>query len=332
MKFIKPSVEILVQEPGIIGMKKHIERCARTSYKSEDRITDDSYIKFLDMLKERGHWACFEFGTVYLIVPQNYEENSEYTMLEYTQVLGNLIFPNLSPKDSHTKVVNKDGDYYITTNYRKILQSGLENVMEKLWSEPTEYHYHRTTSLWKCSRSTSHQLVRHRAFVFLQMSQRYVNYSKDKFGSEITYVIPQWIYDIRNKIGATLDPQTYEPRDYILSYDENDLISELSGIDKTVASRYKFWKACEDEYMYELSTTEGTTLNPEDARGVLCNDTETEVCMCGYNLDWFYRPDNTAEKAGFFYLRSANSAQRDIRVLSKSLEEQMINLGYDKLK
>ena len=36
----------------------------RTCYKSEDKITDDSAEKFVDMLTRRGHHAMIEFGDI----------------------------------------------------------------------------------------------------------------------------------------------------------------------------------------------------------------------------------------------------------------------------
>ena len=67
MKLIDSSVDILEQEPGVIGLYKHIEKVGRVTYKSEDKITDTSYINFINMLDKRGHWAPFDLGTVYLI-------------------------------------------------------------------------------------------------------------------------------------------------------------------------------------------------------------------------------------------------------------------------
>ena len=48
MKVLEPTVEVIKQEDfSIKGIKQFIERCARLSYKSEDKITDDSYEKFV---------------------------------------------------------------------------------------------------------------------------------------------------------------------------------------------------------------------------------------------------------------------------------------------
>ena len=42
MKLINPSVEIVKQDFGILGIFKQIEKAARLCYKSEDRTTDNS--------------------------------------------------------------------------------------------------------------------------------------------------------------------------------------------------------------------------------------------------------------------------------------------------
>jgi thymidylate synthase (FAD) len=68
MRLIKSSFEILEQEPGIQGIYKQIERAGRLSYKSEDKITEDSAEKFVNILIKRGHTSCLEHGTVYLYI------------------------------------------------------------------------------------------------------------------------------------------------------------------------------------------------------------------------------------------------------------------------
>lgn len=319
MKVIDSNADVILQSPGIIGMLKQIERVGRLSYKSEDRMTEDSYVKFVDMLKNRGHWSVFEHGTVYLSIPKNEPE-----VLIFLEAEEN--------KPCFNKVKDKGDFLLVTTNYRFILQNDLEGVMEKYWTDPTE-HYRRITTHLVCSRLVSHQLVRHRLFSFMQESQRYVNYSKERFGSGITFIIPQWAYEVRMDIGTTVDPQTYEPRDYILNMTGEELWNELCCWNRKVASRDNFWQACEDEYMYGISEEDGK-LNPEDARGCLCNDTKTELCITGYLQDWIAAPDEekTTEKFGFFYLRSAKSAQRDIRVLSETLEKRFTELGLYELQ
>jgi thymidylate synthase (FAD) len=221
----------------------------------------------------------------------------------------------------------------VTTNFRVILQLDLGKFMEKYWTEPDQSFYRRIGSLWSCSRATSHQLVRHRLFCYLQASQRYCNYSKDKFGSELTYILPQWIYRVREDVGNTIDTVTYESRRWILQLDGERLWDELTLWDRTVSGRDKMWEAIEKEYMAEMLAGDGEVLKPEEARGILPNDIKTELIMTGYIGDWFYEPPkDSPEKAGFFFLRCAHDAQADIRVLAQDLKEQMIEKEIDKWK
>jgi thymidylate synthase (FAD) len=109
MKIVKASYTI---ESEINGLEilKQIERVGRTCYKSDDKITDESAIKFVEGLISRGHEAMIE---------------------------------------------------------------------------------HNSLSVrFVCDRGVSHEIVRHRLASFGQESTRYCNYSKFKFGNEITVIEP----------------------------------------------------------------------------------------------------------------------------------------------
>jgi len=60
MKIIKPSYEILTDINRDIVLK-HLEKCGRTCYKSEDKITEDSATKFVGNIVKRNHLAMIEF-------------------------------------------------------------------------------------------------------------------------------------------------------------------------------------------------------------------------------------------------------------------------------
>ena len=49
------------------------------------------------------------------------------------------------------------------------------------------------TVKFTCDRGVSHELVRHRLASFAQESTRYCNYTKNKFGNELTFIIPSWL-------------------------------------------------------------------------------------------------------------------------------------------
>lgn len=153
MRLIKPSFEIIQQQPGEIGMLKHTETCGRVAWKSEERTTEDSYIKFIDMLKGVNHGSVLEHGTVYMLMPCT------------THFSGSIPFYN---NNQYTKVVDcKIGNEYfyaITTNYR-VLLDGQNNPFTDVWQdlkelqcEPTEFHEKRVTVRFICDRGVSHKL------------------------------------------------------------------------------------------------------------------------------------------------------------------------------
>ena len=63
MKIIKPYAEILTPINGV-EVLKFIEMVGRKCYKSEDKITDESAYKFVEMLIKRGHEAMIEHYNV----------------------------------------------------------------------------------------------------------------------------------------------------------------------------------------------------------------------------------------------------------------------------
>jgi len=63
---------------------------------------------------------------------------------------------------------------------KMILKSGHESVVE----------HASATVRFICDRGVTHELVRHRLAAYSQESTRYANYSKDRFGNEITVIRP----------------------------------------------------------------------------------------------------------------------------------------------
>ena len=103
-------------------------------------------------------------------------------------------------------------------------------------------------------RGVSHELVRHRIASFAQESTRYCNYSKDKFGNEITVILPCF----------------FDTGMGILS---NSLV-------------YQEWKlACEyaEERYFNLLKMGAT---PQEARTVLPNSLKTEITITANYREW----------------------------------------------
>ncbi len=71
MKIIEQYFEIQDEgESHVVTMKrfaKRIERCGRVAYKSEDKITEDSYEPFIYMLRKRKHLSVLEHSLMTVI-------------------------------------------------------------------------------------------------------------------------------------------------------------------------------------------------------------------------------------------------------------------------
>lgn len=102
-------------------------------------------------------------------------------------------------------------------------------------------------------------------FSFAQESTRYCNYSKDKFGNELTFIIPSWI-------DAVEDGNTYSYDTYIWQKSED---ANTSNFLQSIA-----W--AEKNYLTLLYN--GWT--PQQARQVLPNALKTELVMTGFVSDW----------------------------------------------
>ena len=314
MKLVKHSFEILEQEPSYEGMLRHIERCGRTCYKSEDKITKDSAKKFVDMIINRGHTAVLEQGTVYLAIP----------MTTYCPEAVNTYIDNpysVVNECNDFAFTDKYGDevcaWCVTTNYRVLLENDCLEDLEFL-CEPTKYHTKRITVKFICDRGVSHEFVRHRVFSFAQESTRYCNYSKDKFGNELTFIIPCWADSLALQ----------EVKGTIINHDEyGNLIGEyyyhLTGKEEPW---FKPWEITpERNFIANLQISEQLYLEllnqgwkPQQARAVLPNSLKTELIMTGTIDQW----------KGFFKLRDAKDAHPQARELAQPLHEEFIKRGW----
>ena len=186
MKLIKQSFEILEQKDfSLIGIKKFIERCGRVCYKSEDRITDDSYEKFVNMLEKRDHARPLEFGTVHLKISSG---------MLFDKFLQDLVDYKLY-NPAWIKYKELPEYTYITTNYRHYLQIIKEcPYIAKYFTEQDNCYYpSRCTVHMVLSRGVMDEFRTHVGLSHLAESTRYCAYNKNKFNNEVTFVIPNWV-------------------------------------------------------------------------------------------------------------------------------------------
>jgi thymidylate synthase (FAD) len=298
MKLINSSYEIIEPKSYDLGsVFKHIELCGRVCYHSYDKITPDSSTKFVDRMIKSGHTSVLEHGTIYLyrefeLPAQNTTTSGEYHVEYYTWA---------QPyKDNPYSVVSflyrKDGiaQVYVTTNYRVIVENALEDDLQYMVDQPMDGHERRYTVRFVCDRGVSHEFVRHRHFSFSQESTRYCNYSKDKFGNEITFIKPCFLDDSKLALYGSYHTVIRDKSP------ESIFIASLNNAEKDYIDLIELgWK-------------------PQEARAVLPNALKTELIMTGFASDW----------AHFFELRDDSRAHPDAQKLAKPLHEEFINRKY----
>lgn len=147
---------------------------------------------------------------------------------------------------SEDKITEESSIAFVTN----ILKSGHESVIE----------HEKVSVRVICDRGVSHEIVRHRLASYSQESTRYCNYSKDKFGGELTFIKP--------------------------CFWEED------------SGKYALWHSTmkDIEYTYNKLIEGGAT--PQEARSVLPNSLKTEIVMTMNLREWrlFFKL-RTSEKA-----------------------------------
>ena len=161
---------------------------------------------------------------------------------------------------------------------------------------------HSTLSVeFTTDRAIANELVRHRLCSFAQESTRYCNYSKNKFGNELTFVKPEWL---REKLDLEMKTS---PGSHKYKYEDS------LWVDTCVIA--------EHNYMALLANG----LKPEDARCVLPLSLATKLVMTTNYREWRH----------ILKLRTAKGAHPQMRALMipllKELQET-IPVIFDDIK
>jgi len=298
MKLINQNVA-LVEESNPL---KLVELAGRVSHKSEDKITDDSYKKFLIYMLGYGHTATLEFGDVYLDVIDTVKFHNQYD--DEILLIQQNAFCHVRTTGSRSFKLYTNLRYILDkcpALFNDLLNNGLPYYINSFIPEDND-PYKRYCFDIVCNRGVSHELVRHRNMSFLQESTRYCNYSKDKFSNELNIINP-----FNNFIKTT----SYNHEIYLESLKESeDTYNDLTN--------------CED------------TIKAQEARGILPNDLKTELYMSGFLKDWIghnretFSIDLFGETVdckvikGFDTLRNDKSAHPQAKEIAEIIKEQLL--------
>jgi len=117
---------------------------------------------------------------------------------------------------------------------------------------------HAVATIWFITdRGVTHEMVRHRIASYSQESTRYCNYSKDKFGNELTVILPVRFYKVHL---ATITNDWAE----ITEEDRFKFGNWFTGIER-----------CQEHYLRAIEFGG----KPQEARDLLPNSLKTEIVM-----------------------------------------------------
>lgn len=178
-----------------------------------------------------------------LIKPSYVIENLDVNKLKFVEKFGRICYKSEENMTDET----------LQKFLKRIIDSGHESVIE---------HFSFSVR-FIIDRGVSHELVRHRLAAFSQESTRYCSYNKDRFGGQITYIIPPWLMDVN-------------PGEYKSIYD-------LEGLSKPSLLWLFEMLNIESKYM-ELTNTYNWTA--QQARSILPNSLKTEIAVTANLREW----------------------------------------------
>ena len=285
MKIQNPQYEIWMQNPGELGIYQQIERAGRVCYKSENNTTENSAKPFVGRMIEHEHFAMLEHGTVYMTC--NHGELPLYA----------------SNKFSHVNTI--DGKDYITTNLRVMAENKTLEDLKYRTDFKKGKHELRITVHFTTQIAITREYNRHRANSMAEQSTRYCNYTKNKFGSEISINLPTWVKG---------DLETNDEKFVELCEDvANEETNDWTPIDAWLFAN----QAAEFAYMKLIAMG----CKPQEARVILPLDTNTELVHTAFVSDWKH----------FFDLRALGTTgapHPDAKILAEPLYEEFKERGY----
>ncbi len=163
----------------------------------------------------------------------------------------------------------------------KILTSGHHSVIEHAYASVRMI----------TNRGVTHEIVRHRIASYSQESTRYCNYSKSRFGEEITVILPVWFREAHEYETGGRQP------------------GKGLGVDPARYPQYLKWLAINHDIERAYFALVADGQSPQEARDILPNALKTEIVMTANLREWMH----------FFKLRAAPAAHPQMRDLAESI-------------
>lgn len=325
MKITKPSVEIMRTglETDIIIPEQFIERVGRTCYKSEDKITDDSAVKFVSNIIKRGHEAVIEHWNLIFETDRGYYTRalSEWdTLMHYCyKHADEQLRPNLRFTESCSE--NNSSRYVISGNMRA-WRDFIKAYIANFSFLPRYLHgIVRTYPLF----FPEYQVYAPEVFfndILVPIDVSKLNDYERRIHQNVTvkFICDRGVSHeiVRHRVASFAQESTRYCNYSQDKFDHEITVVRPSWCNKA-DDRYKRWfEGCLNaENAYFSMLDEGCT--PQEARSVLPNSLKTELVVT-MNLDGWRH---------FFTLRCSPAAHPDMKEVADMAKEQFAKFVED---
>lgn len=305
MIFTRPKFEIWEQNDTTLeSVFGQAEKVGRYCWYSMDKMTSESAKPFCERLLKSGHYSPLEAATLYLYFKSDCDE--------YGIDKGDPLDRKLNFTLNKFSTCNHNWDThetFVTTNLRVIMEMFPEELEELIkfhgvsWDPRFEK---RITVHFTTDRGVSAEANRHRSHSPMESSTRYCNFSKGKFGNQITISAPGKITDEQIQGCESMVDMS---KNIILPKDTSD----WCDIDWWVWGN----SCCELSYMKLIE--KGWTA--QEARRVLPLDLKTELIHTATISQWKKFFDERV-------LGTTGAPHPDMYELVKPVYDEFVNRGY----
>lgn len=199
MKIIEPKVEEIKDFTGVDNFYKSVARAARICYAS-DNTTDDKAL--VERLIKSKHFSPFEHAIIYVScksineLGKSNNNSTEYQVLNNARNCIKYIVSEYNDKLQH---------YELAINGRVLIETALDHsdypmetldgTLQIMKQFELGKHWFKSFIVDTSIGCTREMNRHHDNFYICERSTRYCNFSKDKFGGEISINEPYWFDD-----------------------------------------------------------------------------------------------------------------------------------------
>ena len=306
MRIIKPSVKRIQFSDRI----QQIGYAASVCYASDKQGS----VEWLEKLWKSGHKSVFRHGTRYYIIPSNILNDYMKDSLKFSPYCG--FYEN---EGTQQVFVSINEQYYIEHPYMRnfgafecnelnfiIEAKNIDDYATKKVLDIIRLTFEIVTQI-----STSRELNRVSPNNICEQSTRYCNFSKEKFGNEITICQPHWMNILGESNETSLTYENFSSKSVEILKEEY-LMSGFTA---------NYLLCLLDAEKYYIKATSDNIL-AQDARGLLPLDTATK---CIYT----YRFEEWKHFIELRYLGTTGTPHSNAKIIGELVYNQLQNFLGD---